>query len=140
MTRNEIEASALANMEAHFNCAESVLRGACHCCGLAAPTRVATCFGGGVGRSKSELCGALAGGLMALGLSTGRDAPEMSSDRAQDLAAEFRRRFIEHNGSSICGVLLERFGEQKDWERCKRLTAETAGLLFDLLRAEGGVS
>lgn len=140
MDRQTVEQQAYQDISSGFNCAESVLRSAGASLGVNADgslTRAATCFGGGVGRSKQELCGALAGGLMALGLARGRDSAGQSSDLPSDLAAEFRERFIDMHGSSSCKKLLEGFGPQPGWEGCKRLTAQTAGLLFDLSREAG---
>jgi len=135
MTRQETEQYALTVMCSGHNCAESVLRTAVECLGIdsgGTPLRIATGFGGGVGRCKEELCGALAGGLMSLGLALGRDIAGTSADAACNAAAEFRRRFIELFGSSRCCDLLQAFGEQENWSACKRLVADTAGLLHDL--------
>jgi len=140
MNRAQVEQAALEAISSGLNCAESVL----HTAGLhlgvnldGRLTRAASCFGGGVGRSKQELCGALAGGLMALGLACGRDTPGQSCEKAYDLGAEFREQFMSMHGASVCRDLLERFGPQKDWECCKRLTANAAGLLFDLANEAG---
>lgn len=137
MTRHDMENRAAAMMGAGFNCAETLLRVGKESLGLSPDDlspRIATCFGGGLGRCHQELCGALAGGVMVIGLACGREQPGDPADLACNLAASFRQRFIEQNGSSTCGVLLERFGPQDDWAACKRLVAETAGLLHDMLR------
>ncbi|MES9996516.1 C-GCAxxG-C-C family (seleno)protein [Desulfovibrio aminophilus] len=138
MNRKEIKEKAEEAIESHFNCAESVFSSVCRGVGFGAemPVRVASCFGGGVGRTFSELCGALSGGLMALGLVVGRDSPAASCERAYDLAAEFRQRFIARHGASICGEILDRFGDQKNWEGCKRLVSDTAGMLHEFLDAD----
>ena len=139
MTRQEVEQYAFATISSGMNCAESVLHTAMNQCGLptdGTPTRIASCFGGGVGRSKDELCGALAGGLMALGLCFGRDVPGTSCELAYDLAAEFRERFIELHGSSKCRDLRECFGEQIEWAACRKLVAETTGLLHEILEEQ----
>ena len=90
-----------------FNCAESVLRGVCHARGVELPDgakRMATPFGGGVGRSE-DICGALVGGVLAIGAATGRTSPDedkmRSYDAARDLFEEFRKRY----GSTCCKVL-----------------------------------
>jgi C_GCAxxG_C_C family probable redox protein len=140
MTRQEIEKYAYDSIASGLNCAESVLQTAITHCGIptdGTPTRIASCFGGGVGRSKDELCGALAGGLMALGLYFGRDVPGASCELAYDLAAEFRERFIELHGSSKCRDLREGFGEQIEWAACKKLVADTTGILLDLIQENG---
>ncbi|OIO06160.1 MAG: hypothetical protein AUJ49_00220 [Desulfovibrionaceae bacterium CG1_02_65_16] len=140
MNREEVEQAALAAISSGLSCSESILRTAGLHLDINADgrlTRAASCFGGGVGRSKQELCGALAGGLMALGLAYGRNGAQESCELAYDLGAEFRERFIALHGASVCHVLLERFGPQQQWERCKRLTVATAGMLFDLARETG---
>jgi C_GCAxxG_C_C family probable redox protein len=137
MTQQEVEAYAFTMICSGRNCAESVLLTAMAHCGIepgGTPARIATGFGGGVGRCQGELCGALAGGVMALGLGFGRDIAGASSEKVSELAAEFRKQFIKRHGSSTCGVLLEQFGEQDNWSACKRLVADTAGILFDLIR------
>ncbi len=71
--------------------------------------RSATGFGGGIGNS-GDLCGAVAGGVMAIGQEFGR--VEISKEEAArkehtyELAAEYRRRFIEARGSVYCRDLL----------------------------------
>ena len=140
MTRQDIEKHAYDSIAAGRNCAESVLQTAIAFCGVPSdgtPMRVASCFGGGVGRSQEELCGALAGGLMALGLCFGRDTPGVSCELAYDLGAEFRDRFIGLHGSSKCRALRECFGEQIEWAACKQLVADTTGILLDLLEEAG---
>lgn len=137
MTRQEVEQRAYESIASGRNCAETVLQTAIAHLDIPAdgtPTRIASCFGGGVGRCQGELCGALAGGLMALGLCFGRDIPRASCEQAYDLAAELRTRFINLHGTSRCCELLECFGEQENWSACKRLVADTAGLVHDVIR------
>jgi len=136
MTREEMERRAEEIIGSGCNCAETILQVAQEALGLPGqlwPTRIATCFGGGFGHCKQELCGALAGGGLALGLAYGRDRPGTSTELAQALAADFRERFIARYGSSLCGALLEHFGPQDTTSACKRLVAATAGILFDVL-------
>ena len=65
-------------------------------------------FGGGVGGSHEELCGAVRGGLLVLGLlfphiqSGDREAKK----KVFDLAKQFRQRFFETFGNTRCGDLL----------------------------------
>lgn len=97
-------------------------------------TRAATAFGGGVGRTHQELCGALAGGLIALGWLRGRTEMGANWDKTAELAAELRRRFEVEFGSTNCQAILDGFGEQKEEMKCKRLSGRTAGILGELLR------
>jgi len=140
MNREQVEQAAFQAISSGLNCAESVLHAVGPALGVNADgalTRAASCFGGGVGRSKRELCGALAGGLIALGLLHGRGNGDASCEAAYDLGADFRDQFIALHGASACGDLLARFGEQRDWRRCRALTAQTAGLLFELAQRAG---
>lgn len=136
MNREEFESEALALMNSGLNCAETVLlASARHLIPgpIGSVPRIATCFGGGVGRSFTDICGALSGAVMALGLAHGRDLPGLPPDRAQALAAELRQRFIAAHGASSCGQLLAAFGPQENMAACKRLTAATVGMLWDIL-------
>ena len=68
--------------------------------------KIATQFGGG--SRKGEVCGAVSGALMVLGLMKGhchRNAPEEKAD-AYMLAEEFMERFIERQGTVVCRELL----------------------------------
>lgn len=137
MTRQEVAQQAYDIISSGRNCAESVLQTAIVHFNIPSdgtPTRVASCFGGGVGRSQGELCGALAGGLMVLGLCFGRDTPQASCEQAYDLGAELRKRFIRLHGTSTCCELLECFGEQENWSACKRLVADTAALVHEVIQ------
>jgi len=136
MTRKQTEQYAFDAICSGFNCAETLVRTGSASLGitpLELPSRVATGFGGGLARSKAELCGALAGGAMVLGFAYGRDSAGASSEAACAAVAEFRERFIARYGSCRCGKLLETFGEQENWSACKRLVAEAAGLLHDVV-------
>ena len=68
--------------------------------------KIATQFGGG--SRKGEVCGAVSGALMVLGLKRGHyhwNAPEEKGN-AYKTAEEFMDRFIERNGTVVCRELL----------------------------------
>ena len=69
--------------------------------------RIATGFGGGMGR-QGEVCGAVSGGVMALGLVYGRQ--EAGDKQTKELAyaktADFVNRFTKINGDLRCRDLL----------------------------------
>ena len=90
-----------------------------------------------MGRTKEEVCGALAGGVLALGFLTGRSVPGDSWDEAAQAAAELRQRFIAKFGTTRCRDLLEAFGPQENMDRCQRLSGETAGMLAALIEERG---
>jgi C_GCAxxG_C_C family probable redox protein len=69
--------------------------------------RIATGFGGGVSRTRS-LCGAIAGGVIALGVAYGRDNKEDDRSvilaKVQGLMARFRDRFGSDNCHTLTGL------------------------------------
>lgn len=94
--------------ESNFNCSQAVFTTFATELGLTEELalKLATQFGGGC--RKGEICGAVSGALMVLGLKYGhyhRNAPEEKA-KAYGLAEEFMDRFIERQGSVVCRELL----------------------------------
>jgi len=91
-----------------YNCAQSVVCAFHDECGLSedAALKVSGGFGGGMGR-KQEVCGAVTGGIMILGLR--RDRATRGSPVTEDLfraTREFMDGFAARNGSYLCRDLL----------------------------------
>jgi C_GCAxxG_C_C family probable redox protein len=91
-----------------FSCSQAVL--SAFAPGLALPDevalRIASAFGGGVAR-RGEVCGAVTGALMALGLAKGHaDNTEESKSATYELVSEFLRRFEEKHGAVACRSLI----------------------------------
>jgi C_GCAxxG_C_C family probable redox protein len=95
--------------------------------------KVATAFGGGVGRTKHEICGALTGGIIALGYLFGRSEPGADWTDVSELAAKLKRRFVQEFGTTNCGALSATFGPEENMMRCKQLSGEAAGMLADII-------
>src|SRR4030042_3090377 len=66
--------------------------------------RIATPFAGGMARS-GEVCGAVVGALMCIGIKHGRDEVGRPEDKAHGLAGDFLRAFREEMGSIECREL-----------------------------------
>ena len=66
--------------------------------------RIATAFGGGIG-GRGEVCGAVIGSIMTIGLKYGREEPSQSNQQAYVVAREFCRRFEEETGNLSCREL-----------------------------------
>ncbi len=134
--------------ESGYNCAQAVLCAYADVTGLERDTalRLASSFGGGLGRMR-EVCGAVSGAAMVLGLVEGSADP---ADHAAKTAhyhrvQEFARRFRELNGSIVCRELLAGAAVQpgNDPERrsaayykkrpCADLVAQAAGILDEML-------
>lgn len=99
-----------------YNCAQSVLLAFGDVTGLEKDTaaKLASSFGGGLGRMR-EVCGAVSGASMVLGLvKGGRDPDDLEAKKAHyHLVQEFARRFKEQNGSIICRELLSGVNAQE---------------------------
>lgn len=89
-----------------FNCAQSSFKALCEHWGIPGNPKVATCFGGGIGRTGAA-CGILTGSLMALGLLVGNDDPRdiPTKERATRLATEFVAEFRALQGQVDCNAL-----------------------------------
>jgi C_GCAxxG_C_C family probable redox protein len=95
-----------------LNCAQAVLRAVAEARGLECPAcipAVALGMGGGIGHT-GRACGALTGGVMAIGLAVDRKmAAAPITDRkgaACRLAGRLVEAFASHFGSSDCSALL----------------------------------
>lgn len=93
------------------SCAQAVCTAFCDITGLAESDamRISSSFGGGVGHLR-EICGAVSGACMVIGMLYGADTP-MSKPvkaaqyaRVQAVALEFQARY----GSYLCRELLQR--------------------------------
>lgn len=97
-----------------YSCSQAVLLGFGEYTGLDKKTavRLSSSFGAGMGRLR-EVCGAVSGMMMVLGLLYGYDSPDDREGktahyaRVQQLAEQFRQQ----NGSYICRELLGRTKE-----------------------------
>lgn len=99
---------AVGLFDSGYNCAESVLMALSQEFGQknAMIPRIATGFGAGIGR-RGDVCGALSGAVMAMGLQKGCDKPEEKDKRLAlygevlDMVDDFEKEF----GSSQCRIL-----------------------------------
>ncbi len=102
---------AATRFSGHFNCAQSVLAALAPTVGIPEDEalKVAAAFGGGIARS-GNVCGAVAGALMAIGLKYGASdgGDKAAKDRTYALADEFTQRFRARHGDVLCSGLLER--------------------------------
>ncbi|MGE4264482.1 MAG: C-GCAxxG-C-C family protein [Desulfovibrio sp.] len=136
MNRQDVEARTEELFRGGLHCAEAVLQAVLESQGVGEAEfspRMATAFGGGVGRSKKGLCGALSGGLMALGYLRGRSGPQESWDEVAATAEALRQGFATEYGCTRCFVVLEKLGTQERMDKCIRLAGRTAGMVHEAL-------
>lgn len=131
-----------------YNCAQAVAVAFCDVTGLSREfsARMSASFGGGMGRMR-EVCGAVSGMLMVLGLLYGYDTPGDDASKkelytqVQALCGEFR----EKCGSIVCREILKnppsdpnptpRTAEFYKKRPCARMVQTTAELLDAFLAA-----
>jgi C_GCAxxG_C_C family probable redox protein len=139
MDKKQVEQRAFDLFQNGFNCAEAVSTAVVEWYGAESKDftpKAATAFGGGVGGTKCETCGALTGGVIALGWLFGRTEPGTDKQDVYAFATEFRNKFLDSFGSTQCKAILAAFGKQEDLLECKRMTGSAAGILFDILQQE----
>ncbi len=140
--------AALSFFEAGLNCAQSVFASQMKGHGLDEATcfKVASGFGAGMGR-KQEVCGAVTGGLMALGFRAGfvEGSDREGRERVYALTRDLQERFVQVHGSLRCRDLLTcdlstAEGQKEFRERglldkvCKECVKTAEGLVKDLLK------
>jgi C_GCAxxG_C_C family probable redox protein len=140
MENKEIRKKVYGHYESGFHCAEVITKTVLEMFSQKPhpeATKAASVFGGGIGGSTEELCGAFTGGVIALGYLLGRDAPGDNMRDAGGLVKEFKSRFLNQFGSLNCRKLLFDFDEQENPLGCVKLTAETSVILANLLNQFG---
>jgi C_GCAxxG_C_C family probable redox protein len=99
-----------------YNCSQAVLGAFCDDLNLdfESAMRMASSFGGGMGRLR-EVCGAVSGLFLAVGLKFGYSSPIDIDAKAKhyELIQQLAEKFKEKNGSIICRELLN-VGENKE--------------------------
>ena len=131
-----------------YNCAQAVAAAFGDLTGLDEKTaaRMASCFGGGMGRMR-EVCGAVSGMLMVAGVLYGYDDPKATKEKrelyaqVQAMAGQFR----EELGSIVCRDLLknppsdpnptprtEQFYKDRP---CARMVATAARIMDEFIEA-----
>jgi C_GCAxxG_C_C family probable redox protein len=142
MDNKEIKKTVYSHYGTGYHCAEVIAKTTLEMfSGKPHPeaTKAASIFGGGIGGSTEEICGAFTGGVIALGYLLGRDAPGDNMRDAAALVKEFKSRFQTQFGNLRCRDLLFSFDEQENHLGCVKLTAETTVLLANLLNEFGSM-
>ena len=140
--------SAVEMMIAGYNCAQSVLSVFCEDLNFDKDMalKLATGFGAGMAR-KQEICGAVTGGIMAIGLRRGQgcEGDKAAKELTFSLTWEFMERFSAKYGSCLCRVLLDGCDLQSESGRifykendlcgkiCRPCVADAVGFLEALL-------
>ncbi len=122
--------------EGDFFCSEAVLTTINDALGQEfdpSVVKLASGFPIGVGKSGC-LCGAVSGGVMALGLAYGRSKPGGEMPKSFPNNAALHDFIIDKYGSTCCRVLtkdFEEFASQARAEHCISITGEVAAWVMD---------
>lgn len=129
MTKVEFVKELRANTDVHWNCCQSVLAAFTEECGITLDQayKLGAHFGGGM--RIGSTCGALTGGLMALGL----------MGAGEDVSRSLNQQFKAAHGAFNCPELLK-LGKERDQENfskkdhCDGLVYEVIGLVEQLTK------
>ena len=130
----------------NFNCAQALLAAYAPGLGVDEKTafKIASGFGGGMA-GLSEVCGAVTGAFMVIGLKYGKYRPDdkRAKDRTYIKVRKFAKRFAEEHGTLICRDLigcdisteegLKRAREEQLFSKCPGYVESAARILEEIL-------
>jgi len=96
-----------------------------------AAARIATGLGGGLGATGGT-CGALTGGVLAIGLIAGADPAVARRKKIYPLAATLQERFTQRFGTTCCRELTRDISGNRR-AHCSTMTTEAAAICADIL-------
>lgn len=144
MNAKAVEKRAIELFSSGFHCAESVLQAVAEHAGIHSPLipKISTGFCGGISRTKG-LCGAVSGGVMALGMIFGRTSSDMSVDDTYGKVQEFLTTFENQYGTNNCfdltgcdfnlAVDRQRWKESGIANKCKEFTGTAARMVTEII-------
>ena len=131
-----------------YYCAESVLLAIAENKGITSELipKISTGFCSGISRT-CGLCGAVAGGMLALNIMTGRNSPHESVEKNYAIVRKFIEIFESEFGSTNCRQLTgcdlgtqegqKKFYSGDQMEKCKDYTEEAARMAMSLIEGKG---
>lgn len=134
-------------LRSNLYCAESVLLGVAEGLNIKSPLipRIASGFCSGLSRTGGT-CGAVNGGVMALGLIFGRDDGDAPPDGFYEKVQQFLKRFKDTCGSCNCLELTgcdlsteeghNQYVEERMWEKCQDLTRKAVSMIAEIADRE----
>ncbi len=139
MEKEKVRQIVYGNYEKGFHCAEAIVRSVLDTFqpNGGNPISPASGFCGGIGECKQDVCGALSGGIIALGFLYGRETGGDDISKLKLLSFELRRLFIERFGSTVCRDVVEKISHTPGYNGCRDVTAETASILLTLIETGG---
>lgn len=102
---------------------------------------ISSTFGGGMGRLR-QTCGAVTGGFMVLGLAFGNEQPKDMETKLNGYrkVRELNRKVVDLHTTANCKELLVKHATEADVKErkhhkiiCRKVVADTAGLVWDII-------
>ena len=137
LNRDALKAAAADYHKQGFNCAQAVACALAPILGLDADLvfRMTEGFGAGMG-GMSETCGAISGGIMALGAANSRGMEDPTSKGATyKLSKELVARFAQKNGTTVCRELKGIGSPEGARRSCPGCIDDAVDLVVDILAA-----
>ncbi len=121
-----------------YHCAEAVAKAVLDAMDQESDLAVshATAFGGGFGESFSEACGVVSGSLIVIGQLYGKKKQGDSWAQAAGIGGMVTDRFRAMYGTTNCGLLRHRFGEEEQMGLCRELVRQGVRNLINILEEE----
>lgn len=90
-------------------------------------------FGGGVGGTREELCGAISGGVMVIGALFAPQRPGGDEEPMRQAVARYRTRFLNEIGPTRCAALRNGLYGEEGQEPCSVLVQRAVHILLQVL-------
>ncbi len=138
MTEAEIKEIVYKNYSNGFHCAESIA----NTIQEIFPEKstklcmAASGFCGGIGGCKEDVCGALSGGIIALGSIYGRHNGSCDNSKLVTLSKTFRQSFIDEFTTTVCKKVIANMETMAAYDGCKDVTAKMSWILYNLIKEE----
>jgi C_GCAxxG_C_C family probable redox protein len=95
--------------------------------------RMATAFGGGMGGTQQEACGALTGGVIVIGSQLAPPRPGENEEPMRQAVAHYRARFLSEIGPTQCVALRDGLYGSEGREPCSVLVQRAVHILLQVL-------
>jgi len=138
MTEAEIKEIVYKNYSIGFHCAESIAN-TIHEVFPEKSTKLCMAtsgFCGGIGGCKEDVCGALSGGIIALGSIYGRQKGSCDNSELVKLSKTFRQLFIDEFKTTVCKTVIANMRNMAGYDGCKDVTAKMSWILYNLIKKQ----
>jgi len=131
----EVRSRAEKYFDAGYNCAQAVALSNIEVFDGRTEGVIQLLAGFGHGMNAGCVCGAISGGVLAVGnLLAGAESKGFDKT-IKATTAELHRRFVDEFGVTCCRSLRKKYSLLKG-ARCKKITVTTAAITFALLQAQ----